>query len=49
MYLVCEFNGKWLKDLNFLCYIVIILKVEGRIVGNLQVGCFLEILFLHFF
>jgi hypothetical protein len=31
MYLVCDFNGKWLKDSNFLCYIIIILKVEGRI------------------
>jgi hypothetical protein len=41
MYLVCDFNGRWLKDSNFLCCIVILLKVEGRVVGIIQVGCFL--------
>jgi hypothetical protein len=29
--LVCDFNGRWLKDLNYLCCIVIVLNVEGRV------------------
>jgi hypothetical protein len=38
MYLVCDLNGKWLKDLSFLCCISIILEsVEGRIVDIIQV------------
>jgi hypothetical protein len=49
MYFVCDFNEKWLKNLSFLCCIVILLRVESRVVGNVQVGCFLEIVFLHFF
>jgi hypothetical protein len=31
MYLVCDFNGKWLKDLSLLCCIVIISSVGGRV------------------
>jgi hypothetical protein len=31
MYFVCDFNGRWLKDLNFLCCIVIVLSVGGRV------------------
>jgi hypothetical protein len=31
MYLVCDFNGRWLKDSNYLCCIVIVLNVEGRV------------------
>jgi hypothetical protein len=49
MYLVCDFNGRWLKDSSFLCCILILLKVEGKVIGIIQVGCFLEIIFLHFF
>jgi hypothetical protein len=49
MYLVCDFNGRWLKDSIFLCCIVILLNVKGRVVGIIQGGCFLEIIFLHFF
>jgi hypothetical protein len=30
-YLVCDFNGRWLKDLRHLCCIVIVLSVEGRV------------------
>jgi hypothetical protein len=30
-YLVCNVNGKWLKDLNPLCWIVITLNVKGRV------------------
>jgi hypothetical protein len=38
MYLVCDFNGKWLKDSSFLCCIPIILEnVEGRVVDIIQV------------
>jgi hypothetical protein len=38
MYLVCDFNGKWLKDSSFLCWIFITLEsVEGRILDNIQV------------
>ncbi len=49
MYFVCDFNGRCLKDLNFLCCIGILLKVEGRVIGKIQVGCFFEIIFLQFF
>jgi hypothetical protein len=30
-YLVCDVSGRWLKDLNPLCCIVIILSVEGKV------------------
>ncbi len=30
-YLVCDFNGRWLKNLSPLCCIVIVLNVEGRV------------------
>jgi hypothetical protein len=31
MYFVCDFNGKWFKDLSFLCCVSILLaNVEGR-------------------
>jgi hypothetical protein len=40
MYLVCDFNGRWLKDLNLLCCIYILLEsVENKVVGIVQVGC----------
>ncbi len=32
MYFVCYFNGRWLKDSCFLCCLVILLSVEGRII-----------------
>jgi hypothetical protein len=35
MYFVCDFNGRWLKDLSFLCCIGILLRVEGRVVNNI--------------
>jgi hypothetical protein len=31
IYLVCDFNARWLKDSNPLCYIVIVLSVEGKV------------------
>ncbi len=31
-YFVCDFNGRWLKDLSLLCCIDVLLSVEGRIV-----------------
>jgi len=35
MYFVCDFIGRWLKDLNFFCCVYILLtSVEGRLVGN---------------
>jgi hypothetical protein len=35
MYFLCDFNGKWLKDLSFLCCVSIILaSVEGRSVKD---------------
>jgi len=50
MYLVCDFDGKGLKDLNKLCYISMLLKsVEGRIIDIIQVECFFELVFLHVF
>jgi hypothetical protein len=30
--LLCDFNGRWLKHLSFLCYINVLLNVEGIIV-----------------
>jgi hypothetical protein len=33
MYFVCDFNGRWLKELNILCYVSILLTiVESRLV-----------------
>jgi hypothetical protein len=29
--LVCDFNGRWLKDSSYLCCIVIVLNVESRV------------------
>lgn len=31
MYFVCDFNGKWFKDMSLLCCIVIILCVGSRV------------------
>jgi hypothetical protein len=31
MYFVCDFNGRWLKALSFLCCIAIISSVGGRV------------------
>jgi hypothetical protein len=30
-YLVCDFNGRWLKVSSLLCCIVVVLNVEDRI------------------
>jgi hypothetical protein len=32
MYFVGYFNGRWLKDSSFLCCLVILLSVKGRII-----------------
>jgi len=45
MCFVCDFNGRELKDSSLLCCIIILLKVKGKIMGAIEVGCFLEILF----
>ncbi len=35
MYFVCDFNGRWLKDLNLLHSIYnLSVSVEGRLIGN---------------
>jgi hypothetical protein len=31
-YLAYDFNGRWLKDLSFLCCVDVLLTVEGKIV-----------------
>ncbi len=36
MYLVCDFNGRWLKDSSLLCCIIILLREEGRVVGIIK-------------
>ncbi len=36
MYLVCNFNGRWLKDSSLLCCIIILLREEGRVVGFIK-------------
>jgi hypothetical protein len=48
MYLVCDFNGRWLKGSSLLCCIVIVLNVEVKAGYVMKVGCFLELIFLHF-
>ncbi len=32
MYIVCDFNEKWLKNSSLLCCIVIVLNVGGKVV-----------------
>ncbi len=49
MYFVCDFNGRWLKNLNLLCCIIIILSEEGKVVDIIQVGCFIELIIFYFF
>jgi hypothetical protein len=49
MYFVCDFNKGWLKDLNFLCCINVQLIVDGIIIYVIKVGCFIELIYLHFF
>ncbi len=40
MYLICDFNKRWSKDLNLLCCISILLKnVEDKVADIVQVGC----------
>ncbi len=41
IYFVCDFNGRWLKDLSFLYYLDVLLSVEGSIVLVIKVRCFL--------
>jgi hypothetical protein len=48
IYLICDFNGRWLKDLSFLCCIVIVLSVEGRVGYITWVRCFLKLVSLLF-
>jgi hypothetical protein len=36
MYLVCDFNGRWLNDLSLLCSIIIILREEGKVVSIIK-------------
>jgi hypothetical protein len=47
MYLVWDYNEKWLKDSRLLGYIVVVLIVKVRVEYVMQVGCFLELIFLH--
>jgi hypothetical protein len=50
MHLMCDFNGRKLKDLSLLCCISILLKsMEGRIVDIVQVKCSFELVYLHVF
>jgi len=48
IYLVCDFNGRWLKDLHLLGCIIILMNEEGRIVDNLQVGCLFKLVIIFF-
>jgi len=48
-YFVCDSNGRWLKDLNFICCIDVLLSVEGKVILVIKVGCFLWLVSLHFF
>jgi hypothetical protein len=49
VYFLCDFNGRWLKDSSFLSCIDILLSVEGIIIYVIKIGCFLELVSLHFF
>jgi hypothetical protein len=49
MYFVCDFNGRLLKDSSLLCCMAILLSEENRIVDNIQVECFIELVGLHIF
>jgi hypothetical protein len=44
MYLVCDFNGRWLKD-SCSCDVM---NEEGRIIEHVQVGCFLKLVVKYF-
>jgi hypothetical protein len=46
---VCDFNGGWLKYSSLLWCIVILLSEEGRVVNNIQVGCFIKLVVMFFF
>jgi hypothetical protein len=41
MNFVCDFNGRWLKDLSFIYCFNDILNVESRMVIVIKVRCFL--------
>ncbi len=41
MYFVCDFNGRWLKDLSFLYCFDVLLNVEGCVVLVIKVRYFL--------
>jgi hypothetical protein len=38
---LCDFNERWLKDLNFLYCFDVLLNVEGNVVLMIKVGYFL--------
>jgi hypothetical protein len=41
MYFVCDFNGRWLKDSNFIYCFDVLLNMEGKIVYVIKVRSFL--------
>jgi hypothetical protein len=41
MYIVCDFNGRWLKHSGFIYCFDILLNVEGRVFFVIKVRCFL--------
>jgi len=41
MYFVFDFNGRWLKDSNFLYCFDVLLSVKGNVVLVIKVRCFL--------
>jgi hypothetical protein len=38
VYFVCDFNGRWLKDYNFIDCFDVLLNVKGRFVLMIKVG-----------
>jgi len=36
IYLVCDFNGRCLKDSSISCCIIILLREEGKVVGIIK-------------
>jgi hypothetical protein len=47
MYFVWNFNDRWLKDSSFLCCMAILLSKEGKMVDNIQIGCFIELINIY--
>jgi hypothetical protein len=46
MYVLCVVF--YWRDSSFLCCMAILLNKEGRVVDNIQIGCFIELIIIFF-